>query len=90
MGQALRVKAQADNSATLRRVRAAIERGYLKNLDDRKGRPYRLVLGDPLPKDIELLPETEALWGCTVAGESGEVCTPPPPAALGGRERFVL
>ena len=81
-----------DNSTALRRVRAAIDRGHLKNLEDRKGRPARLVLGDPLPEDIEVLPSVERLRGCTVAGETEGIGTPPPPGAneAGGRERFAL
>jgi hypothetical protein len=39
-----------------------------RNLEDRKGRPARLVLGDPLPEEIELLPKAEQLHGCTAAG----------------------
>jgi hypothetical protein len=78
-----------DNSAALRRVRAAIDRGYLKNLEDRKGRPARIVVGDTLPEDIEVLPEAEALRGCTVARETERIGTPPPPAS-GERERLVL
>ena len=64
-----------DKSAAWRRVRAAIDRGYLKNLEDRKGRPARIVPGDPLPDDIEILPAVERLRGCMVAGESGGVET---------------
>jgi len=85
-----------DSSAGLRRVRAAIERGYLKNLEDRKGRPACLVLGDPLPKDVEVLPSVERLQGCTVALALEGIDTPPPPVAseadseAGERERFAL
>jgi hypothetical protein len=68
-----------DNSTALRRVRAAIDRGHLENLEDRKGRPARLVLGDPLPDDAEVLPSVERLRGCTVAGETGGMGHPPPP-----------
>src|SRR5215212_1907851 len=50
-----------DNSTALRRVRTAIDRGHLKNQEDRKGRPARLVPGDPLPEDIEVLPSVEKL-----------------------------
>ena len=61
-----------DKSAAWRRVRSAMDRGYIKNLEDRKGRPARLVPGDPLPEDVEILPSPERLIegseGCTVAG----------------------
>lgn len=65
-----------DKSSAFRRVKAAISRGYLLNLESRRGRPYRLVLGEPLPEEQELLPHPDALKGCTVAvkaeGEGGE------------------
>ena len=62
-----------DKSSTWRRVKAAIDRGYLKNLEDHRGRPAKLVPGDPLPDDLEVLPTVERLHGCTVAGESGGI-----------------
>ena len=49
-----------------RRVSAAVDAGFLRNLEDRKGKPARLVSGDPLPEEIELLPKAEQLHGCTV------------------------
>jgi hypothetical protein len=52
-----------DKSSISRRVAAALDVGFLKNLEDRKGRPARLVLGDPLPADLELLPSTDRLAG---------------------------
>jgi hypothetical protein len=62
-----------DKSAASRRVRAAVERGYLRNLEDRRGHPARLVLGDPLPADTAILPEPgelERLHGCTTAARN--------------------
>jgi hypothetical protein len=53
-----------DKSVVSRRVAAAMEAGVLRNLEDRKGRPARLVLGDPLPEEIEILPRPERLHGC--------------------------
>ncbi len=32
----------------------AVERGYLRNLEEKSGRPSRIVLGDPLPGDVSL------------------------------------
>jgi hypothetical protein len=55
-----------DKSVVSRRVAAALDAGVLRNLEDRKGKPARLVLGDPLPEEIELLPRPERLHGCTV------------------------
>lgn len=60
-----------DRSATWRRVRAALTAGYIDNLEERKGRPYRLVPGEPLPKEVEILPPPEALEG----GETRRPCT---------------
>jgi len=64
-----------DKSTALRRVNAAMDRGYVENLEDRKGRPARLVLGDPLPDDLEVLPTVERLRGCMVAGEYEGIST---------------
>ncbi|ABG04864.1 hypothetical protein Rxyl_1917 [Rubrobacter xylanophilus DSM 9941] len=69
-----------DKSAALRRVRAAIDRGHLKNLEDRRGRPARIVLGDPLAGEVEVLPSVEKLRGCRVAGSTGGSDTPLPTA----------
>ena len=50
-----------DPSAASRRVRAALSAGYLSNQETRRGRPARLVLGEPLPEDRPLLPTPEEL-----------------------------
>lgn len=44
-----------------RRVRLSLDAGYLRNLEDRKGRPARLVLGDDMPEDLQILPTVEEL-----------------------------
>ncbi len=80
---------EIDKAAASRRVKVAVDRGYLRNLEDRKGRPARIVAGDPLPEDVEVLPEAEALRGCAVAQEIEGMGAPPPPSS-GERERFVL
>ncbi len=67
---ALAEELELDKSSAWRRVRTAMDRGYVKNLEDRKGRPARLVSGDDLPDDVEVLPAPERLQGCTVAGVS--------------------
>jgi len=71
-----------DKSVVSRRVAAALEAGLLRNLEERKGRPARLVLGDPLPDEIELLPTPERLHGCTVDG--GDNNTNPSPYSGNG------
>jgi hypothetical protein len=50
-----------DKSAVSRRVNGARRRGYLKNLEERKGRPARLLPDQPLPADVELLPTQDRL-----------------------------
>ncbi len=71
-----------DKSVIHRRVAGALDGGFLKNLEDRKGRPARLVLGDPLPVNSEVLPlpdqltSTDRLHGCTV--DRGDKPPPPP------------
>jgi hypothetical protein len=63
-----------DKSSASRRVRTATERGYLKNLEDRRGRPSRLTLGDPLPAEVTILPTVEnleRLHGCSGDGGDG-------------------
>ena len=44
---------EIDKAAASRRAREAISRGYLQNLEDRKGRPSRLVVGESMPEDAE-------------------------------------
>lgn len=57
----LAAKLALDKSAASRRLREAIDRGYLVNLETRKGRPARVVLGDPMPEMVKLLPEPDEL-----------------------------
>lgn len=64
-----------DKSAASRRVRVAIDRGYLRNLEERRGRPSRIVLGDPLPADVQILPEPEVLQCCSAS--PGDRAEPP-------------
>jgi hypothetical protein len=57
----LAAKLGLDKSATSRRVREATDRGYLVNLETRRGRPARIILGDPMPEMVKLLPEPREL-----------------------------
>jgi MarR family len=45
-----------DRSAVSRRVRNAKDRGYLRDLEENQRKPSRLVLGDDLPDDLQILP----------------------------------
>lgn len=64
-----------DKATSLRRVRAAIEKGYVRNLEDRKGREARLVIGESLPEDVQVLPTVKDLQGCTGLQGCGEDAT---------------
>lgn len=44
-----------DKSTAMRRARVAIARGFVRNLEERRGQPARLVLGEPVPDDVGLL-----------------------------------
>jgi hypothetical protein len=68
----IKAKLKLDKSVISRRVAAAVDAGVLRNLEDRKGRPARLVLGDPLPEETDLLPQPERLHGCAVVGGDKE------------------
>jgi DNA-binding transcriptional ArsR family regulator len=48
-----------DRSAVSRRVRNAKDRGYLRDLEENRRKPSRLVLGDDLPDDLQILPNPE-------------------------------
>lgn len=64
-----------------RRINKAIGLGWLINEEERRGKPYRLALGDPMPEDVGLpAPDLLRASGCTVAGNTGEGISPPPPS----------
>ncbi|MGF1470300.1 MAG: hypothetical protein ACFB50_00985 [Rubrobacteraceae bacterium] len=73
-----------DKAAASRRVRAAVDRGYITNLEDRRGHPARLVVGDPMPEDEEILPPSKQLEDeedrCTVDLISQGIQHPPSPS----------
>ena len=50
-----------DKSAASRRWQNARARGYLRNLEDSRGKPARIVLGEPLPENVEILPSLQRL-----------------------------
>ena len=50
-----------DRSSVSRRVRNAKDRGYLRDLEEKPRKPSRLVPGDDLPDDLEILPKPEAV-----------------------------
>lgn len=50
-----------DKSAAQRRLARPLTRGYVVNIEDRRGRPARLKPGDPLPDLRPAIPTPEAL-----------------------------
>lgn len=69
----LREELDLGNSATTRRTAVAREGGYLQNMEDRRGRPLKLKVGDPLPDEASVFPTPELLE------EKACVCVPIPP-----------
>jgi hypothetical protein len=68
-----------DKSAASRRVNVAVSKGYLVNHEDRRGRPARIAMGDPMPGELEILPHADQLADrCSVAVLQEGTGTPPP------------
>jgi hypothetical protein len=76
-------KLELDKSAASRRIKQALDAGYLVNMEDKKGRPFKILLGDPLPDQIDLLPTAEKLQEevnrCSVASDLEGIKNPPSP-----------
>ncbi|RIK45856.1 MAG: hypothetical protein DCC58_05100 [Chloroflexi bacterium] len=66
-----------DRSAASRRLTAAADRGYVKNIEDKRGRPARYVTGDPLPDELVILPAVEDV---RAVYPPEHTCTPAHPA----------
>lgn len=66
---------QLDRSTAWRRVRAAVSKGYLRNLEQRKRRPAMIVLGEPLQEDLAILPAVENLMKGMPLSEKSQSCT---------------
>jgi hypothetical protein len=82
---------EIDKSAASRRVRTAIGRGYVKNLEDRKGHPARLVIGEDMPEDREILPAAEELEGVDrLTVDRGGIHHPPPPQRITSGEGGLI
>jgi hypothetical protein len=63
-----------DRGSASRRVKAARDKSYLVNTEETRGKPLKLVPGDPMPPDLTILPtreELEAANLCTFADGSG-------------------
>lgn len=77
-----------DRSTVSRRVQMALSRGYLKNLEDKKGRPFKLAIGDQMPEDRDLLPKAEKLECCNVAGDLRGISIPPHRGCMHDADRY--
>lgn len=72
-----------DRTAAWRRCVVALRDGYLDNLEERKGRPYKLVMGNPMPEDVAVLPEPDELEGEWLRGCSDSAGDNTPPLTTG-------
>jgi hypothetical protein len=50
-----------DKNSVHHRVRRAIERGFLVNREEKRGMPAKIALADPLPDELEILPDPALL-----------------------------
>jgi hypothetical protein len=66
-----------DKSAASRRVRSAINKGFVKNLEDRRGKPGRYCLADEMPEDVVILPTPEEVLQCCTPLQSGTATANP-------------
>ena len=64
-------KLNIDRRSAARRIKTAIRRGYLKNIEDKKGKPLKIVLDDPLPSKSDICPPVQAVQA-TVQGKIEE------------------
>jgi CHC2 zinc finger len=74
MALAIAERLKLDKGTISRRLRMAADQGFIRNLEDRRGKPGRWVTGDPLPGESNLLPPPSDLQqssgaGCTVASD---------------------
>lgn len=87
--QQLATVLEVDKSVASRRAKVAIEKGYLVNTQKQKGKPAQIVMGDPLPENIEVLPDPSKLGCCTVARENEGYDIPSPPSRLRGNGKWT-
>lgn len=81
---ALKAELHLERSVTQRRTQNALRRGFITNLEDKRGRPARYAPADPLPNDVTVLPEVNELidagvcpCGHCVKAEQDEETIPP-------------
>lgn len=82
-------KLKLDKSSASRRVKVATSEGYLINLEEKRGRPAQVTVGESLPENIDILPVRELLAECcSVAGDFEGVENPLPPTGTEDWEVF--
>lgn len=59
-----------DKSAGSRRVKVAIDDGYLQNDEDRKGHSAKIKLGEPMPEEEGILPSPEKIKAAVSPGDN--------------------
>jgi hypothetical protein len=62
-----------DKSSVSRRTAAAMAAGYIKNLEEKKGKTARYVIDQPMPDDLEILPDPGVLQCCAVAAGINDI-----------------
>jgi hypothetical protein len=77
---------QLDRSNVSRRLHVAADGGYLRNLEDKRGRPGRWIVGDPLPAEVDLLPDPSHILTPLHAVDQG-VCGCAPDSREEGKQR---
>jgi hypothetical protein len=68
---ALARELELDKNSVHHRVRKAITAGYLENQEDKRGKPARIVLGEPLPGEREILPPPGVMGTAGTLGTLG-------------------
>jgi hypothetical protein len=80
---ALAARLSLDKNSVHHRVKKATARGFLANLEDKRGKPAQIVLGDPLPADDGVLPTVGSLplecWSENGGVAEGKVYAPTAP-----------
>jgi hypothetical protein len=68
----IRKRLSLDKGTVSRRINQAIELGYLADAQEKRGQPAQLMLGEPMPEEVEVLPRPEVFAGdrCSVAAFS--------------------
>ena len=72
---ALRERLRLDRGSISRRIKQAIDLGYLVDDQEKKGQPAQLKIGEPMPDEVDVLPRPEMFAGdrCSVAACSGGI-----------------